>query len=151
MQSCHNTRRPWQHVMALYINVGFSIDLSVPLILRIHILTEMTQSFTAKQNQYRNDFSYLRHIKVPIHKIKFCFTICMRESVNHSCCAKVTIQQFLSFCNDDADTAASCAKCIKDFLGDASSWAPNMFTCLRTCVLRVLFGSKIEPTACTQC
>jgi len=66
----------------------------VPVILRIHILTEMIHSFIAKQNQCGTDFSHLHHMKVPIPKIKFCFTICMRESVNNNCCTRVTIQQF---------------------------------------------------------
>jgi hypothetical protein len=158
---CQNPCDPYKICLVMLVAVMMQHSLTltscngifyrpVLVILRIHILIEMTQSFVAKQNQYGIDFSCHHHMKVPIHKIKFCFTICWESLWTTVVIQRWQLSSFLSFCNDP-DTQACCANCIKDFLGDACSWAPSMFTWLRTCFLRVLFGSKFEPIGCRQC
>jgi len=53
--------------------------------LRVHILTELKPSLTAKQNGCELSFSIMQSTKVPVSKIQSCFIICVRVFVNHSC------------------------------------------------------------------
>ena len=52
---------------------------------RFHVPTEMNPVFITKQNECAVCCSFVHPVKVPVHKIQFCFTSCIVEYVNLIC------------------------------------------------------------------
>lgn len=73
-----------------YINIGFSPN----LILRVYISADMKPRLIIKQNNCEVSFNSIYPLKMQVHKIQVCFTICLIESVSHSYIVLIHMHQF---------------------------------------------------------
>jgi hypothetical protein len=55
------------------------------LILKVYVSTELRSRSNANQKERGLYFSIMKLIKIPGHKIQFCFTICILKLANSSC------------------------------------------------------------------
>jgi hypothetical protein len=71
----------------------------VPVIVRVHMSTEMKLSFVAKQNERGAVSSSFTLLSVPVHNILSCRTICVVQVANYSCFIWMQIQPFFFLCS----------------------------------------------------
>ena len=67
------------------------------LILKAYVSTELRSRSTTSQKERGLYFSIMKLIKIPGHKIQFCFTMCLLDLANSSCITWLQCTRVLCF------------------------------------------------------
>jgi hypothetical protein len=106
-------------------------------------------SFTAKESKCEIYFLGMHPIRVQVHKIQSCFTVCIVVGEPHGC----KCNNFIAFWANAAKNACLLCGLNQWFLGDITNLALiwSKFSSIKTCFLLVLLLPSVLKTILRNC